>query len=44
MVIVIRLIEDIDIPATQKEIKVIEAKLAKTQKELDKYLGELGLK
>jgi type I restriction enzyme M protein len=36
--------EDIDIPATQKEIKVIEAKLAKTQKELNKYLEELGLK
>ena len=29
--------------ATQKEIKIIEAKLAKTQKELDKYLKELGL-
>jgi len=35
--------EDIDIPATQKEIKAIEAELAETQKELDKYLKELGL-
>lgn len=35
--------EDIDIPATQKEIKAIESELAKMQKELDKYLRELGL-
>ena len=35
--------EDVDIQATQKEIKAIEVELAKTQKELDKYLKELGL-
>ncbi len=35
--------EDIDIPAVQKEIQEIEAELAKTQKELDKYLKELGI-
>ncbi len=35
--------EDIDIPAAQQEIKQLETELAKTQKELDKYLAELGL-
>jgi len=35
--------EEIDIPAVQKEIKKLEAELAKTQKEMDKYLKELGL-
>jgi type I restriction enzyme M protein len=35
--------EDIDIPAVQEEIQDIEAELAKTQKELNKYLEELGL-
>jgi type I restriction enzyme M protein len=35
--------EDIDIPAVQEEIQDIEAELAKTQKELNRYLEELGL-
>lgn len=35
--------EDIDIPAVQEEIQDIEAELAKTQKELNQYLEELGL-
>jgi type I restriction enzyme M protein len=35
--------EDIDVPAVQEEIQDIEAELAKTQKELNKYLEELGL-
>jgi len=35
--------EDIDIPAVQKEIEEIEAELAETQKELNRYLAELGL-
>ncbi|WP_457572426.1 type I restriction-modification system subunit M [Desulfovulcanus sp.] len=35
--------EDVDIAAVQKEIQEIEAELAKTQKELNKYLKELGL-
>lgn len=35
--------EDIDIAEVQKEIRAIEAELAKTQKELNKYLKELGL-
>ncbi len=34
---------EIDIPAVQKEIKQIEAELAATRKEMDKYLKELGL-
>ncbi len=35
--------EDIDIMAVQEEIQDIEAELAKTQKELNQYLEELGL-
>jgi len=35
--------EDVDIPAVQKEIEAIEAELAKTQKEMNQYLKELGL-
>lgn len=35
--------EDVDIQAVQKEIDEIEAELAATQKELSKYLAELGL-
>jgi len=35
--------EDIDIPAVQKEITEIEAELARTQEELNRYLKELGL-
>ena len=35
--------EDIDIAAVQKEIQEIEAELAKTQKELNRYLKELGV-
>ncbi|MBW2163425.1 MAG: type I restriction-modification system subunit M [Deltaproteobacteria bacterium] len=35
--------EDIDIPAVQEEIQDIEAELAKTQKELNKYLRELKM-
>ena len=35
--------EDVDIEAVQKEIQEIEAELAETQKELNKYLEELGL-
>jgi len=35
--------EDVDITAVQKEIKQIETELTDTQKELDKYLSELGL-
>ncbi|PJZ76942.1 type I restriction-modification system subunit M [Leptospira neocaledonica] len=35
--------EEINIPAVQKEIKSLEAELAKTQKELDGYLKELRL-
>ncbi len=35
--------EDIDIPAVQKEIEEIEAELARTQKELNRYLDELGI-
>nr|MBC8363346.1 type I restriction-modification system subunit M [Candidatus Desulfatibia profunda] len=34
--------EDIDIAAVQKEIEQIEAELAKTQKEMNEYLEELG--
>ncbi|MBF0105765.1 MAG: type I restriction-modification system subunit M [Deltaproteobacteria bacterium] len=34
---------EVDIPAVQKEIKQIEAELAATRKEMDKYLKELGL-
>ncbi len=34
--------EDIDIPAVQEEIQAIEAELARTQKELNKYLEDLG--
>jgi len=35
--------EDIDIAAVQKEIQAIEAELAETQKELNRYLSELGI-
>jgi len=35
--------EDVDIPAVQKEIELIETALAKTQKELNVHLKELGL-
>jgi len=35
--------EDVDIEAVQKEIQEIEAELAETQKELKRYLEELGL-
>jgi len=35
--------EDIDIAAVQKEIQEIEAELAKTQEELNKYLNELKI-
>ena len=35
--------EDINIPAVQEEIHDIEAELAKTQKELNKYLRELKM-
>jgi len=35
--------EDIDIAAVRKEIQEIEAELAKTQEELNRYLEELGL-
>jgi type I restriction enzyme M protein len=34
---------EIDIPAVQREIEEIEMELAKTQKELDRYLRELGI-
>jgi type I restriction enzyme M protein len=34
--------EDIDIAAVQQEIEQIETKLAETQKEMNKYLEELG--
>jgi type I restriction enzyme M protein len=36
--------EEVDIPAVMKEIKQIEAELATTRKEMDKYLKELGFK
>jgi len=35
--------EDVDIAAVQKEIQEIEAELAKTQEELNKYLNELRI-
>lgn len=34
--------EEIDIAAVQKEIEQVEAELAETQEELNKYLEELG--
>jgi len=34
--------EEIDIAAVQQEIEQIEAKLAETQKEMNKYLEDLG--
>lgn len=36
--------EYIDIPAVQEEIQAIEAELAATQTELNRYLKELGMK
>lgn len=35
--------EDVDIPAVQKDIQKIEAELAETQRELNKYLNELKI-
>jgi len=35
--------EEIDIKAVQKEIAEVETELAKTRKEMDKYLRELGM-
>jgi len=36
--------EEVDIPAVMKEIEGIEAELAVTRKEMDKYLKELGFR
>ncbi len=35
--------EEIDIPAVQKEIMTLEAELADVRKQMDGYLGELGI-